>query len=177
MCVCVCVGKFLVTVLMLAGQKSLWVWWVFTASLTAPVTEWAPPLQSMDYWGLVLLILCPQAHMMRQELACSLTSSLHSTTLEAHRKLSVLRDSWSAITTQLVRTSLSELSQLDTSMADIFNQLWPLLSLPLLCLVSLCPLLSFHFPSSLIRIPQHLLSLTPGLTPSYYIVIVSTLHI
>ena len=34
-----CVGKFLVTVLMLAGQKSLWVWWVFTASLTAPVTE------------------------------------------------------------------------------------------------------------------------------------------
>ncbi|CAI8022562.1 hypothetical protein GBAR_LOCUS13235 [Geodia barretti] len=64
-----------------------------------------------------------RAHVMRQELACSLTSSLHSTTLEAHRKLSVLRDSWSAITTQLVRTSLSELSQLDTSMADIFNQL------------------------------------------------------
>jgi hypothetical protein len=64
-----------------------------------------------------------RAHAMRQELASSLASSLHSATLEAHRKLSVLRDSWSAITTQLVRNSLSELSRLDTSMADIFNQL------------------------------------------------------
>ena len=56
-------------------------------------------------------------------MASHLTSSIHSATLEAHSKLSLLDKSWSGILTDLVRASLSEYSQLDSNMADIFDKL------------------------------------------------------